>query len=1188
MKLSGRLHSGALLSLCLFSVTATGRLGLPRRDETTLSTEGTSTPTTRASAPETTSSPPRSTSVATSTTSAPASSPTRPASSASASSTTTGSLNSTLFNVMLPPNQLPLEPEITPGWAVAGAILLGTGVVFALVGIKTKYLHSFFSTAFLASLGTTVLIIYVMTPPVSHAIQGAYVVAVVCTGMILGALAVVFKEIMECLGCLLGGFCLSMWLLTLQPGGLIPTVGGKVVFIAAFTLTAFGSYFTRWTQTYSLISCISFSGATVAVLGIDCFSRAGLREFWAYLWALNDNLFPLGASTYPLTRGIRVELAVTILIFLAGIVSQLKLWRIIKEHRDKRNAKIAEEERNLRVEEETVGQQVEETTSRARREWERVYGDVEGGLSPLGGSTDSGVSDMGSEKPMRDSNGALTVITIRPQSPTELDGENGLVEVVSEKSTLPSPPVPKTTAAERVISIDAVNGSVTVMVAQDPIPEEQASSADSSELDRGGEIREEAWDGSTQRRKSQPLTPLPAVVPLPFRIPEARENSDRSSVATFAETEDGRESRCVKSESMVRRLSTGSAKLLRRLSQRSTRSMQDGNEWTRGSREELVKRARNTRDDIDSLAADMDDMSSNGMTESANGDAGPSDTQVDPKSDIAEKQKKHAETLITMGETILTLEALATKTAAESTTSIIDTVSLSPVDGSEPDQLPASPDLAGREIEAEVVAEDRGTATTIPEDAASAREKTDKTNRRRDSATSVDSVTASLSKSLPPALSRVAMSYRTNEWAKHLSTADAPELETLQLHENPEEPAPLDVVELQQTAENATPPPAAPRVASALSSYGSMPHLVTRSSSRVSLSGYSDATVLHHQLASAPEPLTKNRSGPYRSVSGTLRGRGSRLFAEPIAEEGDDQPYYSMPPMAEDYDGPPTHAMHSSAATRELSTSASVPNLSMWLNGPNTAQQAPPQTLIGMRERLLRTKALGPFASPGADAAYGGMPTIPASGPPSDAGSLHNSVGGGSNAPIDADDIPLSQRRIMIRQSSLDFASRGRSSAMASSPRATTPNANSAMFDSHQPSRRSNATPEFVRQAQLASFRNSVAADLRAMPSNPNLGALSRQSSYGRETPLNSGLIGSASMGSLRGAYGLDADARRSIEVQRNTLLGQKDAEAVKREAERLEHERNQREFEERMRSGALMEAHRDAMRRLQGGVRDV
>ncbi|KAK0753016.1 hypothetical protein B0T18DRAFT_433879 [Schizothecium vesticola] len=205
----------------------------------------------------------------------------------------------------IPDGELPLTPVITPGWAVAGVILLGAGVVYSLVGIKTKWLHTFFSTAFLTSLGTTVLILYVMTPPVSNAIQGAYVAAVVCTGLILGVLAVVFKEVTECLGCLLGGFSLSMWLLALQPGGLVPNTGGKVALIAVFTVGGTCLYFTKWTRAYGLICSISFTGATAAVLGIDCFSRAGLREFWAYIWALNDHLFPLGAVTYPLTRGIR-------------------------------------------------------------------------------------------------------------------------------------------------------------------------------------------------------------------------------------------------------------------------------------------------------------------------------------------------------------------------------------------------------------------------------------------------------------------------------------------------------------------------------------------------------------------------------------------------------------------------------------------------------------------------------------------------------------------------------------------------------------------------------------------------------------------------------------------------------------------------------------------------------------------
>lgn len=50
-----------------------------------------------------------------------------------------------------------------------------------------------------------------MNPPVKDAVQGAYVVAAVITGLFFGAIAVIFPEVTEKLGCLLGGFCLSMW-----------------------------------------------------------------------------------------------------------------------------------------------------------------------------------------------------------------------------------------------------------------------------------------------------------------------------------------------------------------------------------------------------------------------------------------------------------------------------------------------------------------------------------------------------------------------------------------------------------------------------------------------------------------------------------------------------------------------------------------------------------------------------------------------------------------------------------------------------------------------------------------------------------------------------------------------------------------------------------------------------------------
>ncbi len=121
-------------------------------------------------------------------------------------------------------------------------------------------------------------------PAVSNAIQGAYFVAAVVTGIIFGIGAIVFTEVTEGLGCLLGGYCLSMWFLTLRPGGLLRSTTQKAIFIAAFSLGVYALSFSRFTRPYGLIGSTSFAGASAVILGIDCFSRAGLKEFCMYLW----------------------------------------------------------------------------------------------------------------------------------------------------------------------------------------------------------------------------------------------------------------------------------------------------------------------------------------------------------------------------------------------------------------------------------------------------------------------------------------------------------------------------------------------------------------------------------------------------------------------------------------------------------------------------------------------------------------------------------------------------------------------------------------------------------------------------------------------------------------------------------------------------------------------------------------
>lgn len=123
-----------------------------------------------------------------------------------------------------------------------------------------------------------------MNTPVPDARQGGYFVACFLTGVIFGGVSLIFQEITEGMGCLLGGFCLSMWLLTLKPGGLLPETSAKVAFIAAFTAASYATSFTHYTRPYALIGATSFGGATATILGIDCFSRAGLKEFWLYIW----------------------------------------------------------------------------------------------------------------------------------------------------------------------------------------------------------------------------------------------------------------------------------------------------------------------------------------------------------------------------------------------------------------------------------------------------------------------------------------------------------------------------------------------------------------------------------------------------------------------------------------------------------------------------------------------------------------------------------------------------------------------------------------------------------------------------------------------------------------------------------------------------------------------------------------
>ena len=616
-----------------------------------------------------------------------------------------------------------------------------------------------------------------MNPPVSKAIQGAYFVAVLMTGVVFGGGSCLFADVTEGLGCLLGGFCLSMWFLVLKPGGLVTSTAGKAILISCFTLGAFGLYISHFTRPYGLIGSISFAGATVIVLGVDCFSRAGLKEFWLYLWDLNEDLFPVKYSQpYPITRGIRVEIACTILLFLLGIMSQMKIWKIVKNRRDEKAAAQRREDERRDLAEENLGRKLEEGNGQELAIWEEVYGDKE---STKRNHVDSGVGtdEPGSlrkvsiggagSREMRNS-GTESMAMSNLEGTTNASSERASMEGVRNDTKMTSVRVAQDKTSQsaseenssrnlehpKYLSPPSTGGPATQRLPEAaPKPSVVVSFAEESSAKETGE--------EERGPKNSGLQPGPKIVPLPFTVPEPsiQDDDDASSIATFAPSECQPHSSEHQPARLSKRYSRGS--ILESLSRGSRRLSR--NEVP--SEEGLIEDGENDRASSVAATVDSDQDSDDGNTVLRSSNFLSSETTPDPNPELRlqpSTNPTHSEENFDRGNRPLSLA----KSHVMSSEEQVDNMSV------------ASPE---------------------PLDSASK--------------------PARLSRLLPEGTSKVVMAFRTNEWAKHLEAAETPEppaLDDLSRDRNSEgvdmvakeEPAaPLFLQELQQTALTAEPAP---------------------------------------------------------------------------------------------------------------------------------------------------------------------------------------------------------------------------------------------------------------------------------------------------------------------------------------------------------------------------------------------
>ena len=550
-------------------------------------------------------------------------------------------------------------------------------------------------------------------------------------------------------------------------------------------------------------------GVLALYLESVCSSTSNMQKLTVEI-DLNGNLFPLHYSQpYPITRGIRVEIAAIILISLLGIMSQMKIWKIIKERREEREAEQKRKQDQRNISDEEQGRKIEEGAALDRVEWEDRYGHKDK-THVQERYLDSGV---GTDEPSSTPKGSFS-----DAEGIEMHNLKGPAEgSKNERSTIH---VAQGDDSEQLNSANGERTRGSVLNA----------SGGTSTHGSPGEAFDATGSGPSSRaiRDLDPnLTLLPNVVHLPFKIPEvdAQNDDSRSSVAASLASE-------YLPDRLSKRLSGGSS-LMRKLSKRPQRSYPAG-----GTDEEalVIPHASHDDDDQDSsVAATIDGVSNDAELEDALRSTRRASAAFDKRASQGSLDMLRAQIHESLDPSFIpdfspqpsVVDAISTKLPASKTSSIASSrrSSRGSFEGRDkPQVLDAAGDPSAKTLSNSETAEQLASR-------------------------------AGLTGNLPEGASKVVMAYRTNEWAKHLDGAELPEIDPLnvskrqsqELLQHPEKAAPVNIQALQQTPLDAEPAPAM--------SHADLPSAKRRSSTFMARNPFSKPKESQQQRP-VPHPLT--------------------------------------------------------------------------------------------------------------------------------------------------------------------------------------------------------------------------------------------------------------------------------------------------------------------------------------------
>ncbi|KAI0331977.1 hypothetical protein GY45DRAFT_1321531 [Cubamyces sp. BRFM 1775] len=267
------------------------------------------------------------------------------------------------------PDYTKLDTHLDPGFGVLGAILILTGLPSAFLGHKNRWSSFFLIGFYTLSLVCFVLIlrfgvIYAINPP-SKTLRGLFVLSCGVAGVAGGGIAIFFWKASRYFIGAWGGFVLALWIQCFRNGGLIEPIGYRWLMYIAVSVVGFVLCTIPKLHYYLLLTSTAFVGATAFMLGVDCFTTAGLKEF--YIWNLGFEMlftkYQEHGIKFPVTQIMQIELGMMGAVSIMGMAVQFQILKIlqrklkeIEAEREKQNreaeARAAERFRELQAEKE--------------------------------------------------------------------------------------------------------------------------------------------------------------------------------------------------------------------------------------------------------------------------------------------------------------------------------------------------------------------------------------------------------------------------------------------------------------------------------------------------------------------------------------------------------------------------------------------------------------------------------------------------------------------------------------------------------------------------------------------------------------------------------------------------------------------------------------------------------------------